>query len=88
MPMAQGALSRDSLVYGIARETGRQMKALGIHMSLSPNAQSIHPATVNPDVLFGDDPRLVSRRALLHMKGLQDAGVLSCAKYFPLEGIE
>lgn len=88
IPMAQGALSRDSLVYWIARETGRQMKALGIHMSLSPNAQSIHPATVNPDVLFGDDPRLVSRRALLHMKGLQDAGVLSCAKYFPLESIE
>ena len=88
IPLAQGALSHDSLIYWIARETGRQMKALGIHMSLSPNAQSIHPGTVNPDVLFGDDPRLVSRRALLHMKGLQDAGVLSCAKYFPLQGIE
>lgn len=88
IPLAQGALSRDSLVYWIARETGRQMKAMGIQMSLGPNAQVILPATINADVRYGDYPQRVSRRALLHMKGLQDAGILSCAQYFPLKSIE
>jgi len=88
IPLAQGAISDDSLIYRIARETGRQMKAMGIHMSLSPNTTPVYSATTNPDFLFGDDREAVSERTLLHMKGLQDAGILSCAKYFPLKTIE
>lgn len=88
IPLAQGAINDGTLIYSIARETGRQMKAMGIHMSLSPNATPIHSATTNPDFLYGDDREAVTEKALMHMKGLQDAGILSCAKYFPLKSIE
>ena len=88
IPLAQGAIANDSLIYWMALETGRQMKALGIHMSLSPNATPIYSGTINENNLFGDNPRQVAGKSLLHMKGLQAAGVLSCAKYFPLKAIE
>ena len=87
-PLAQGAIADESLIYRIARETGKQLKALGVHMSLSPNATPVYSATKNPDFLFGDNAEAVAKKTLLHMKGLQDAGVLSCAKYFPLKSIE
>ncbi len=88
IPLQQAALSNDSLIYDIARETGRQMKIMGIQMSLSPNATPFSSAATNASVLYGDDAQMVARRAMFHMKGLRDAGVLSCAKYFPLKSIE
>lgn len=88
IPLAQGAIATDSLIYRMAREVGRQMKAMGIHMSLSPNATPVHSATTNPDFLYGNDLVSVAKKSLLHMKGLHDAGILSCAKYFPLKSIE
>jgi CubicO group peptidase (beta-lactamase class C family)/beta-glucosidase-like glycosyl hydrolase len=87
-PIAQGAFANDSLIYSVAREIGRQMKVIGVHMSLSPNPTPVNSATGNEDILYGDDLGLVERRSMLHMKGLQAAGVLSCAKYFPLKTIE
>ena len=88
LPLAQGAIADDSLLYQIARETGRQLKTMGIHMSLSPNALPVRPLGINNHELFGNNPQEVAKRSLLHMKGLQDAGILSCAKYFPLKTIE
>ncbi|MEX2230898.1 MAG: serine hydrolase [Cyclobacteriaceae bacterium] len=88
IPLAQGAFSNDSLIYWIAKEVGRQMKIMGIHMSLSPNATPVYSETANENILYGDDPTAVARRSLLHMRGLQDAGVLSCAKFFPIKRIE
>lgn len=87
-PLAQASLSNDSMVFQIAVDIGKQLKALGVHMSLSPNAARVHPETIDASILYGDDPTSVAKKSLLHMKGLQDAGVLSCAKYFPLKSIE
>lgn len=87
-PIAQGAIVPDSLIYWISREVGRQMKILGIHMSLSPNANTINSSTTDENILYGDNSRAVAGRALLHMTGLHDAGILSCAKFFPLKAIE
>ena len=87
-PLAQASLSNDSMVYQIALDIGKQLKALGVHMSLSPNPTPVHLETVDASILYGDDPTSVAKKSLLHMKGLQDAGVLSCAKYFPLKSIE
>jgi CubicO group peptidase (beta-lactamase class C family)/beta-glucosidase-like glycosyl hydrolase len=87
IPLAQGAIRNDSLLYWMARETGRQMKALGVNLSLSPNANPINTETPNVDQMYGDDVLAVAEKALLHMKGLQDEGILSCARYFPLKGI-
>jgi beta-N-acetylhexosaminidase len=88
VPLAQAAIEDDSMVYRIAREVGRQMKTLGVQMSLSPNATPIYSESANEDFLYGDDRAAVTKRASLHMKGLQDEGILSCAKFFPLKSIE
>jgi beta-N-acetylhexosaminidase len=88
IPLAQGAMSNDSLIYQISREVGRQMKVMGIHMSLSPDATPVYSGTTNADGLYGDDATAVARRSLLHMNGLHDEGVLSCAKFFPVKSIE
>jgi beta-N-acetylhexosaminidase len=88
IPLAQAAIANDSMIYWMSRDLGRQMKVLGIHMSLSPNASTISTGTTNENILYGDDPYAVARKSLLHMKGLQDEGVLSCAKFFPIKGIE
>lgn len=87
-PLAQAAIADDSVVYRIARQIGKQLKTLGVHMSLSPNATPIHSALTRSNILYGDDPTSVAKKSLLHMKGLQDEGILSCAKYFPLKSIE
>ncbi|HEX8041807.1 MAG TPA: glycoside hydrolase family 3 N-terminal domain-containing protein, partial [Chryseosolibacter sp.] len=88
LPVEQAALSDDSLIYSIAREIGRQMKVMGIQMSLSPNATPFGTESTNANMVYGDDAERVAHRSMLHMMGLQDAGVLSCAKYFPLKSIE
>ncbi len=87
-PLAQGAFANDSIIYWMSREIGRQMKLMGIHMSLSPNANTIGLETSNENILYGDNSRSVTRKSFLHMKGLIDEGVLSCAKFFPLKSIE
>jgi beta-N-acetylhexosaminidase len=88
VPIAQAAIARDSMIYRVAREVGRQMKTLGVHMSLSPMATPVHSGTTAPDLLYGEDAKAVAKRSYLHMKGLQDGGVLSCARFFPLKSIE
>lgn len=87
-PLAQAAIADDSMIYRIAFDIGKQLKALGVHMSLGPNATIANPETIDASILYGDDPTSVAKKSLLHMKGLRDAGVLSCAKFFPLKGIE
>lgn len=87
-PLAQGAIMNDTMVYNIALQSGRQLKALGVHMSLSPNATPVHSALSRAPYLFGDNPTRVAEKSLFHLRGLQDAGILSCAKYFPLKSIE
>jgi len=87
-PIAQAAIAEDSMMYRIAFDIGKQMKTLGVHMSLSPNATPVHSETIDKKVLYGDQATSVAKKSLLHMKGLQDAGILTCARFFPLRGIE
>ena len=35
---------------------------------------------------FGEDPQKVAAKAVMYMKGLQDNGVMACAKHFPGHG--
>ena len=57
-------------------------------MSLNPNATPVYSETADAGMLYGDDHTSVAKKSLLHMNGLRDAGILSCAKYFPLKSIE
>ncbi len=67
---------------------GKQLQALGVHVSFSPVAD-INNNVLNPvigDRSFGEDKFEVSRRAIAYMKGLKAAGVMPSGKHFPGHG--
>lgn len=88
--MTLGAIpaEADSLIYLMGREIARHCKRLGIHVNLAPvvdiNNNPMNPVIGNRS--FGEDKYRVARKSLMYSKGLQDGGVLACAKHFPGHG--
>ncbi|HEX7001335.1 MAG TPA: glycoside hydrolase family 3 N-terminal domain-containing protein, partial [Trueperaceae bacterium] len=65
-----------------------ELSALGVNMNLAP-VLDLASRPENPVVglrSFGDEPDLVSRLGLAMVLGMQEAGVLACAKHFPGHG--
>jgi beta-N-acetylhexosaminidase len=88
--MTLGALSKDNeyLIYEFGQEIGKQCAQIGVHINFAPVAD-VNNNPANPvihDRSFGDDPAKVARLAILYMQGLQDAGIIACAKHFPGHG--
>ena len=88
--MTLGALSKDNehLIYDLGYEIGKQCAQIGVHINFAPVAD-VNNNPANPvihDRSFGDDPVRVARLATLYMCGLQDAGIIACAKHFPGHG--
>lgn len=83
-----GATNNDSLIYAFGTEMARQLKRLGVHVSFSPvvdiNNNPKNPVISNRS--FGENKNIVTAQSLMYMKGLQDNGVLACAKHFPGHG--
>lgn len=88
--MTLGALSEDNeqLIYRMGKEIGTQCAQVGVHMNFAPvvDVNNNPKNTVIHDRSFGDDPKKVARLAALYMAGLQDAGIIACAKHFPGHG--
>ncbi|MBL0742468.1 glycoside hydrolase family 3 N-terminal domain-containing protein [Chryseolinea lacunae] len=88
-PLVLGAIKNDSMVYLAGREVARQMKVLGVNLNFGPTAD----VSSNPqDPLvsyrsFGEDKVNVAAKATAFMRGLQDHGVLACAKHFTVKGL-
>lgn len=86
--MVLGALTNDLLLYDMGREFARQMKLVGIHVNFAPvvdvNNNSNNP--VINDRSFGENVNNVIRKSIMYMKGLQEGGVIACAKHFPGHG--
>ena len=88
--MTLGALSEDNeqLIYRMGKEIGSQCAQVGVHMNFAP-VVDVNNNPKNPvihDRSFGDDPKKVARLAALYARGLQDAGIIACAKHFPGHG--
>ncbi|MFN0031667.1 MAG: glycoside hydrolase family 3 N-terminal domain-containing protein [Flavobacteriales bacterium] len=83
-----GATGNDSLIYSFGTEMARQLKRMGVHVSFSPvvdiNNNPRNPVISNRS--FGENTHQVTEQSLMYMKGLQDHGVLACAKHFPGHG--
>lgn len=83
-----GATNNEDLIYDFGTEMARQLKRLGVHVSFSPvvdiNNNPRNPVISNRS--FGENKNLVTSHSLMYMKGLQDNGVLACAKHFPGHG--
>jgi len=83
-----GAIQNDLLIYEMGREFARQMKLAGIHVNFAP-VIDVNNNPANPvinDRSFGEQVPNVIRKSIMYMKGLQDGGILACAKHFPGHG--
>ncbi len=87
-PMTMGAAQDSQFTYEVGLEMGRHCKRLGVHFSFSP-VVDINTNPDNPIInarSFGEQKERVTAQSLALMRGLQDAGVLACAKHFPGHG--
>lgn len=86
--MMLGAVSDPSLVYQYGRLVGAQCRRMGIQVNYAP-VVDINNNPDNPvinDRSFGEDKEKVAEYGIQYMKGLQDEGVMACAKHFPGHG--
>ncbi len=83
-----GALSDDDIVYRMGVAVGEQCKRIGVHVNYAP-VVDINNNPKNPVIgfrSFGEDKNKVARLGIAYMKGMQDAGIMACAKHFPGHG--
>ena len=83
-----GALNDDGLIYKMGRAVGDQCKRIGVHVNYAP-VVDINNNPNNPVIgyrSFGEDKYKVARFGVAYMKGMQDAGIMACAKHFPGHG--
>ncbi|HUN02483.1 MAG TPA: glycoside hydrolase family 3 N-terminal domain-containing protein, partial [Niabella sp.] len=67
---------------------GEQCKRLGVHVNYAP-VVDINNNPNNPVIgyrSFGEDKYKVTAMGIAYMKGMQDAGIMACAKHFPGHG--
>ncbi len=86
--MMMGAVQKESLIYEYGKLVGEQCKRIGIHVNYAP-VVDINNNPANPvinDRSFGEDKYKVARFGVAYMKGMQDVGVMACAKHFPGHG--
>jgi beta-N-acetylhexosaminidase len=83
-----GALSDPSIIYEMGKAVGEQCKRIGVNVNYAP-VVDINNNPDNPVIgfrSFGEDKNKVIQFGLAYMKGMQDAGVMACAKHFPGHG--
>jgi beta-N-acetylhexosaminidase len=86
--MMLGAVANPDLIYQYGRLVGEQCKRIGVQVNYAP-VVDINNNPDNPvinDRSFGEDKYKVAQFGVQYMKGLQDAGVMACAKHFPGHG--
>ena len=86
--MGVAATGSDSDAYEIGRVTALEGRAVGIHLAFAPVAD-VNNNPANPIInvrSFGEDPQEVGRLVAAEIRGLQENGMLACAKHFPGHG--
>jgi CubicO group peptidase (beta-lactamase class C family)/beta-glucosidase-like glycosyl hydrolase len=80
-----GALANDSLLYYYGLEVGQQLKALGVRLAFAPVADlsSVFNEEDPISRTYGSNPQRVAKAAVLYMKGLHAAGIISVARHSP-----
>ncbi len=88
--MALAAIADKQLVFEVAREIGRQCRAIGVHWNFAPVVDIAdrpdNPVTHDWLRAFSDDPAQVARCGTLFASGLAAGGVVASAKHFPGHG--
>lgn len=83
-----GAANDLNLTERIGYQMGVECDMLGIHMNFSPVADvNLNPQ--NPVIgfrAFGSNPQQVAKQTAAMVKGIENAGIISCVKHFPGHG--
>lgn len=83
-----GAIQNNRLLYEMGEEVARQLRRIGVHVNFAP-VVDINNNPANPVIgnrSFGEDRYNVTAKSHMYAKGMQDSGVLACAKHFPGHG--
>lgn len=86
--MMLGAMKKPDLMYEYGRVVANQCKRLGIQVNYAP-VVDVNNNPNNPvinDRSFGENPNKVADFGIRYMQGMQDAGIMACAKHFPGHG--
>ena len=86
--MTLGAIQYDSLIYQMGKEMALHCKRIGIHVNFAP-VIDVNNNRKNPIInyrSFGEERENVTKKGIAYMNGMQDNGVLACAKHFPGHG--
>ena len=86
--MMLGAATDTRLAYQMGADIARQLKRIGVHINFAP-VVDVNNNPENPVIntrAFGEEREMVSQKGLAYMLGLQDNGILACAKHFPGHG--
>jgi beta-glucosidase-like glycosyl hydrolase len=86
--MMLGAVPDPAIVYQYGQIVAEQCKRIGLQVNYAP-VVDINNNPNNPvinDRSFGEDKYKVALFATQYMKGMQDNGVMACAKHFPGHG--
>ncbi len=83
-----GAIEKDSLLFDLGSDLGKQCQRLGIHINFAP-VSDVNSNPRNPVIGFrsyGDNPERVFHKAANFGLGLQSQHVLATLKHFPGHG--
>ena len=86
--LMMGAMRDSTLVYKMASAVANQCRRLGVHIDFAP-VIDINNNPENPVInfrSFGENKFKVANYAIQYMRGLQDNGIMACAKHFPGHG--
>ncbi len=86
--MTLGAANNDTLVYEMGAEIASHFKRLGMHVNFAPSVD-VNNNPLNPVIgsrSFGENKQRVAEMGVQYMNGMQDNGILACAKHFPGHG--
>ncbi len=86
--MTLGAIQNNTIITSIGGQIAKDCKRLGVHINFAP-VVDINTNPKNPVIgvrSFGEDKTNVAKKAIAYTKGIQNEGVLACAKHFPGHG--
>jgi len=83
-----GAIKHNDVIYEMGKEIADHLTRIGVHVNFAPvvdvNNNADNPVIHNRS--FGEDKYNVAAKGYAYMKGMQDSGIIACAKHFPGHG--
>lgn len=86
--MTLGALRDDAYIYEMGKQIAEQCRRIGVHINFAP-VVDINNNPANPVIgyrSFGENKYRVAAKGLAYTRGMQEHGLMACAKHFPGHG--